>query len=222
MHPDVPKPMIPVLGRPFLYWVTAFFAGQGLRNVVYSTGHMGDQVAAWCQSDPMPGLTQTCCHEREPLGTGGGVLNARGLLGNWILVSNGDSLCLGGVKNLIALVGREELSGGLIGLYCSDTSRFGSLSVDEAGRLVAFREKVPGAGLINGGTYLFRKTVLDRFPTGTPLSIEQDVIPRLAADGHMLQVVEARDAPFLDIGTPETVVKAEQFICSNQAFFNYE
>lgn len=76
--------MIPVLGEPFLYWPTAFFAYHGIRRFVYSTGYMGEQIGRWCTDASIPGLTRQICQESEPLGTGGGLLKALSHCGDWV------------------------------------------------------------------------------------------------------------------------------------------
>jgi D-glycero-alpha-D-manno-heptose 1-phosphate guanylyltransferase len=219
LYAGVPKPMIQVRSQPFLYWSTVFLARAGVHRFVYSTGYLGEQIAAWCDHSTLPGLQRTTCHESEPLGTGGGLLNCLDQCGDWVLVANGDSLCLGGIDELLALVGRPDMTGGLIGLFVDDAARYGSLDLDPDGRLSAFREKVPGRGHINAGTYLFRTDTLRAFGKARPCSIEKDLLPEIIASGGHLQAVLVKDAPFIDIGTPETVVQADAFIAANGASF---
>ncbi|OLE45615.1 MAG: hypothetical protein AUI36_22515 [Cyanobacteria bacterium 13_1_40CM_2_61_4] len=96
----------------------------------------------------------------------------------------------------------------------ADAARYGTLAFDESRRLLRFEEKRPGAGVINAGVYLLKPELLTRFPSARPLSFEKDVFPSLLAGGARLRV-HATDAPFLDIGTPESLALAESFICEN-------
>ena len=64
----------------------------------------------------------------------------------------------------------------------------------------------------DGGVYLFRKAVLAGLVREGPCSIEYDLFPKLIEKGAKLFVVEVADAPFIDIGTPETLVEAESFV----------
>jgi len=84
--------------------------------------------------------------------------------------------------------------------------------------LAGFNEKKPGAGIINAGVYLFRASAIDSFPDKTPLSFETEVFPALVAGGIRLKGC-VTDAPFLDIGTPESLPLAEAFIRRNADFF---
>lgn len=215
IHPETPKPMIPVLGQPFLYWLTLYLARFGLDHFVYSTGYRADQIETWCADGTLSGVTRESCREAEPLGTGGGVLNCLHLCRDWVLVANGDGLCIGGVAELLALRDRKNLTGGMIGAPVQDASRYGSLKFADNCRLWEFREKVPGPGYINSGFYLFRKAALMSLRRSGPSSIERDLIPGLIADGADLRVIPLADVAFIDIGIPETLAQAEDFVRAN-------
>lgn len=219
IHPDLPKPLVPAHGRPFLYWVTAYFARHGLRDFIYSAGYRGDQIAAWSQDGALPGLTRRTIIEDAPLGTGGALMFCLDYCQEWILVANGDSLCLNGLPDLINLLSQKDLAGGILGVYQADTSRYGSLEIGEDGQLKAFREKQPGSGYVNAGVYLFNKSALRRLGVSGVLSIEQDIIPHLLDQGRRLVTIRLTNSPFLDIGTPETVVQAADFIKTHAALF---
>jgi D-glycero-alpha-D-manno-heptose 1-phosphate guanylyltransferase len=221
LYPDVPKPMVPVAGKPFLHWVTAYIARHGVRSFVYSTGYKGEQIEKWCADGSMPGLTRQVCQEHEPLGTAGGLMNCLERCGSWILVANGDSLCLGGTGEILSLQTRDGIAGGIVGVLRDDTSRYGSLDIDDAGRLRAFREKVPGRGYVNAGVYLFSRSALMPLRSDRPSSIERDLIPGLLDDGAIIQSVMLPDTPFIDIGTPETVAEADSFIRTHEAQFSW-
>ena len=221
LYSDVPKPMIEVAGEPFLYWPTAYYASHGIRHFIYSTGYKGEQIMAWSEDASMPGLVRLICHEHEPLGTGGGLLNCLDGCGDWVLAANGDSLCLAGAAEILALTASESLAGGIIGIYQEDSSRYGSLEIDEQCRLVSFREKIPGKGYINAGVYLFRKEVLHSLQMQGPCSIEHDMIPKILQTGHKIQVILVHDAPFIDIGTPESIKHADSFVRSNRSSFGW-
>jgi D-glycero-alpha-D-manno-heptose 1-phosphate guanylyltransferase len=222
LFPAVPKPMIPVRGRPFLHWVTAYYAHHGLRHFVYAAGYKAEQVVAWCEESSMPGLRREVSFEHEPLGTGGGLLLALERCDTWTVVGNGDSLCLAGLDALLGLVEREEVDGGIVGVFSRDTSRYGRLESRANGDLVGFREKVPGEGMINAGTYLFRTDVLRALALPRRCSIEHDLFPALIASGRRIVMVPAeQEAPFLDIGTPETVAEADTFIGQHHDRFRW-
>lgn len=204
--------MAPALGRPFVEWVARFLVKQGIRRIIFSTGYKGDLIAAHFAECSWPGVELSCVAELEPLGTAGGFLQAAGSVDSapegW-LVLNGDSLTMASLQPMLERI--DHCDGVLMGCEMQDAARFGTLSCGPEGRLLAFAEKRPGAGLINSGVYLFRNSLLTRFPAQRPLSFETDIFPVLLAAKVDLQVVPV-SAPFLDIGTPETLPEVERFI----------
>ncbi|HEY8965559.1 MAG TPA: sugar phosphate nucleotidyltransferase [Candidatus Methylacidiphilales bacterium] len=221
--PDLPKPMAPAAGKPFVEWVVRYLAKQGIGKAVVSAGYKAEAIAAHCAGLSVPGIDVSCVAEPEPCGTAGGFLHAveaSGLSPEAWLVVNGDSLALAGLDPLFAAAARCDLA--LLGLRADDASRYGTIAVGTNNRITGFAEKKEGGGpgTISVGVYLIRHEVLASFPAGLPLSFETDVFPGLLANGTALGVAPLpSETPFLDIGTPETLHRAEGFIAANPAFF---
>jgi NDP-sugar pyrophosphorylase family protein len=219
--PGLPKPMAPVAGRPFLEWVVRYLARQGVRRTVISTGYLTGVVEQHFQNQPVKGVHVQCVAEAEPLGTGGGFLHAARQAGEappaW-LVLNGDSLVFADLKSAVAPFSDPAVSGVIIGRTVPDASRYGTLATGTSGELLRFEEKRPGRGVINSGVYLLRHKLLAEFPAQMPLSFERDVFPALIGRGFRWQTV-VTGAPFLDIGTPESLPQAEEFIRGNLSEF---
>jgi NDP-sugar pyrophosphorylase family protein len=92
----------------------------------------------------------------------------------------------------------------------SDTGRYGRVAIDEHDRIVTFDEKgkSSGPGWINAGIYLMKKSLAASIPADKPYSLEHGLFPSLAGKellGYRCQ------APFIDIGTPESYAHAESF-----------
>lgn len=213
LRPDVPKPMIPVGGRPFLEWVVRHFASHGIRNFVVSLGHLADVAERYFDERPADGLSIKTVREAQPLGTGGGFLFAQQAAGEAdpLVLANGDSLVLADLAGAWRLLDDPTVDGVVVGLDVDDASRYGGLEIDASGRLLRFSEKQPGRGLINAGVYFFRRRMLASFPDKRPLSMEFDVFPELLK-GRAKLMIHRCSAPFLDIGTPESLAEAEPFL----------
>lgn len=209
LYPDVPKPMIPVAGEPFLEWAIRYWKRQGVTRFVLSLGHLAEVAERHFAGRAEVAMVR----EPRALGTGGAVkyVAEHAALSDPFIVANGDSLVLADVSAALAQAGQPGVDGVVLGVEVEDASRYGSLAVDEGGRMLGFREKMPGRGLINAGVYFFRRGVVEQFPGKEPLSMETDVFPALLAGGADLRVVGVA-APFLDIGTPESVREAEGFV----------
>ncbi len=218
--PDLPKPMANVCGRPFIDWVVRYFQRYGLNDFVISTGFRGEVIERYFEQHAPEGARIRCCRETTPLGTAGGFLHctlphadepAANADDIWI-VTNGDSLVLADPRPLVRLVD-EGYEAGLLGLRMADAARYGTLEVNASEELTAFLEKRPGAGVINVGVYAFRDSCVRSFPAQRPLSFELNVFPDLSH--REVVAVESVEAPFLDIGTPETLRAAEAFISAH-------
>lgn len=216
---DLPKPMAPVNGKPFVEWIIRYLAAQKISDFILSTGYMAETVEKHFQLQPVKNVRVNCVPETAPLGTAGGFLNAiRDAKSGNFLVLNGDSLVLAPLKELFQSLDDKNISGAILGLRVADASRFGTISQNAHGDLSGFNEKKPGAGIINAGIYLFRPETIEKFPKKTPLSFETEVFPSLIAQNVRVKVC-VTDAPFLDIGTPESLPMAEDFIRANANFF---
>jgi D-glycero-alpha-D-manno-heptose 1-phosphate guanylyltransferase len=219
--PGLPKPLAPVCGRPFLEWAVCYLGRQGVRRVVLATGHLAEKVEEHFAAQPVRGVRVACVRETQPLGTAGGFLNAvRGVADRSVawLVLNGDSLALAPLTPLFDAAGREGFPGAILGVAMPDASRYGTIERDATGALAGFREKQAGAGVISAGVYVFRSELVAEFPPATPLSFEKDVFPAWSARRVRLKVCVA-DAPFLDVGTPESLPLAEKFVRDHPEFF---
>ena len=128
LYPDLPKPLIPVLGRPFLQWLTQWIGRHGPSHFVYSTGYKADQIEDWAADGSLPGIERICRREEEPLGTGGGLLNCLDLCREWLLVANGDGLLMDGIESILAMRG-NDIDGGLLAVEVPDTARYGTSSL---------------------------------------------------------------------------------------------
>jgi NDP-sugar pyrophosphorylase family protein len=198
-----------------------YLAAQDIRRVILSTGHLAAVVEKHFWAQPVPGVDVRCVPETGPLGTAGGFLNAIRQAGDppaaW-LVLNGDSLAPAPLDEMVQSIADPQMAGAILGVPMPDASRYGTILQDPKGELAGFNEKKPGAGVINAGVYLFRTPVIGLFPDKMPLSFETDVFPALIAGRIRLKVC-VTNAPFLDIGTPESLPLAEEFIRRTRTFF---
>ena len=218
---DLPKPMVQVNGRPFVEWVVRYLAQQKIHRVILSTGYLAETVERHFRLQPVAGVTVSCVPETTPLGTAGGFRNAVAASGAkpaaW-LVLNGDSLALAPLEIIWRALDEPVVAGAILAVPMVDAARYGTVLQDEHGDLMGFLEKRPRAGNINAGVYLLRAAALEFFPDRQPLSFETDVFPALI---HRPARVKAcvTDAPFLDIGTPESLPQAPAFVKQHQQYF---
>jgi D-glycero-alpha-D-manno-heptose 1-phosphate guanylyltransferase len=207
---DLPKPMAPVAGEPFLSHQLNYLKHYGIQHVILSVGYMADKIQAFYQ-DHYRGLRLSYVREDTPLGTGGGIRLAMFLCQDQpVLVLNGDSFFDVDLDQFYRSYDSLEADFLLALRRVSDASRYGTVETGPGDRIISFREKsgLSEEGRINGGVYLLHKTLyLENTPADRAFSIEKDFFEtRLSL--HSVKGCEFRGY-FIDIGIPDDYAKAQ-------------
>jgi len=206
--PNVPKPLAPINGVPFLDLLIDQIEKSGVvEKIVLAVGYRADAIIQYFENRSS-GVPVLFSREEEPLGTGGAVRQAISLTtSDQIFVFNGDSYLNCSLSNMLTRFFKPLT---IAYTYVENASRFGQLVVNSQNQVLAFREKSQNAepGWINGGIYLFDRKVFDR-SLPVVFSLEKDLFPQLLKDG----VFGFRtDGIFIDIGTPESFAKAQMIL----------
>ncbi len=211
---ELPKPLAPVGGRPFLERPLRWLATHGVREVVLCAGYGAAAIEEAVGDGSRLGVRVTYSIEPEPLGTGGALKHAQAHLDGPALVLNGDTLLECDPWELERA--RWELGAlGAVALYrVEDAASRGRVELGAARSVARFVEKDPafrGPAWVNGGLYAFSPEFWRRLPAGVS-SLERDVLPALAAAGRLIGIETAGE--FYDIGTPEEWARAERRFAS--------
>lgn len=208
---DVPKPLAPVAGRPFLAWLLDLLADRGIARVVLATGYMAERVQAAIGAD-WRGMRIAYSVETEPLGTGGAIkLALAQVKGGAVHVLNGDTFLDYRPADLVAATRAAGAEIGVALAQVADVSRYGAAVVRE-GRVAAFDEKGgSGAGPVNAGCYFLDRDALDRLDRApAAFSFESQILVPQAAQGRVA-AFEATSR-FIDIGVPEDYARAQTLL----------
>lgn len=206
---DVPKPMAPIAGRPFLEILLGSLAQKGFTQVVLSLGFMAEKISGHF-GPRFAGLDLTYVVEDTPLGTGGATrLAATACAQDHVFVLNGDTY-LDLEVDLLERQWQAKRHPIVVGRQVPDTTRYGRLVVD-GDRIISFAEKgIAGPGLINAGCYVLATDALAQFPLNQPFSIETDyLVPEVASATVEVFVTEG---VFIDIGIPEDYSRAQTLL----------
>lgn len=209
---DRPKPLAPVLGKPFLFWLVAYLRYIGIQHIVVSAGYMSEQVSSLVNELDIDGVRVQCVAEKEPLGTGGAIRWAKEesrLKSPCWLVLNGDSITTIDIEEAMKRL-TPKIQGVIFGVYREDATGCGTLSVDSQDVIRGFHEKIGGKGWVNAGIYLFKSKTIERFPN-RPCSLEKEIFPMLISRGDKFRLMPCRRA-FLDIGTPASYAGADEYM----------
>jgi mannose-1-phosphate guanylyltransferase len=181
---EVPKPMVPILGRPVMDHILRLVAVHGFDDVIANLHYFPEQIQERFGDGSDYGLRLDYRFEPELLGTAGGVRNVRHHFGDeTFLVVSGDALT---DIDLTALWERHRRAGGIATLALKrveDPSQIGVVIVGPDGRVQAFQEKPDPAealsNLGNCGIYVFEPGIFDHFPDAEFVDWAQDVFPSL-------------------------------------------
>lgn len=203
---DVPKPMAPIGGRPFLAILLNVLASKGFRRIILSVGFMAEKISGYF-GPSYAGMDLAYVVEDQPLGTGGGVrLAMEQILSDHVFVFNGDTF----LDLEVACVEQQwqaQRRPIIVGREVPDTARYGRLLIKD-NMAMGFTEKgVSGPGLINAGCYVLSYGQLDSFPVGTPFSLEANFLSAAVEQREFDVFVTV--GQFIDIGVPEDFFHAQ-------------
>jgi D-glycero-alpha-D-manno-heptose 1-phosphate guanylyltransferase len=210
--PDLPKPMAPINGRPFLEHLLDYWMGQGIDRFVLSVGYRHEVVERHFGSRYRSTEIDYAV-EAQPCGTGGGLLLSLPRLRGpgTFLVMNGDTFFEVGLDAMWRFH-RERQADLTVALReVEANSRYGGVGIDGQGRITTFdnRARTAGRALINGGVYLAEKAAFAGMAPESdgPVSLEEQLYARMLAAGRRLY---GHPSPgrFIDIGIPEDYHRA--------------
>jgi len=204
--PDLPKPLAPVAGRPFLAWLLDRWVGQGVERFVLSVGYRADAIRAAVGASHA-GVPIDYVVETEPLGTGGALLRAAAGLApdERFLLLNGDTWFDVPLAELAACAERHDADWCLSLFRTDDVVRYMGPRLAPDGRLLALTDPdAPAPRWANGGVYLVHPRSLRPMTPGAagPVSLESELLPRWLAQGARFAGYPS-SAAFIDIGVPQ-------------------
>ncbi len=205
---NVPKPMAPVAGKPFLTYVLDRLNDAGVKRGILATGYMHEVVNHYF-GNRYRDIEIVYSHETQPLLTGGAILQATQYVrGEHFLVLNGDTLFDIDFEALSNHHLSHSASITIALREVDDTSRYGAVET-KGTQIISFREKVNscGAGSINGGIYAINKRWLNHACANMPqkFSFEKDILQ--THDGFEGLTFTNY---FIDIGVPTDYYRAQK------------
>jgi mannose-1-phosphate guanylyltransferase len=183
----VPKPVLPLVDRPFLVYMLEWLHRHGVDDVIMSCGFLATSVRNVLGDGSQFGVRLRFVEEPEPRGTAGALKYAEDLLEDRFLMLNGDVLT---DIDLTTQIARHEETGaiGTLALVpVDDPTAYGLVRTNEDHSVREFVEKPTAdsidTNLISAGAYVLERRVLDLIPADRNVSIEREVWPRLVGDG---------------------------------------
>jgi D-glycero-alpha-D-manno-heptose 1-phosphate guanylyltransferase len=207
---DLPKPMAPVNGIPFLDYQLLYLKHFGIKRVILSVGHLHPMITLHYGSI-FEGMELDYAIENGPLGTGGGIRMAmEKCVSKTVLVLNGDSFFDINLNSLYKQHNTFMADCSLALRQVEDTSRYGTIKQGNNSAITSFKEKNGEAnpGLINAGIYILdREFYLQKTKPGKKFSIEKDFFEKKLKELNIFGF--PYQGYFIDIGIPEDYEKAQ-------------
>lgn len=202
---EVPKPMAPINGQPFLQYIFDYLLKNGVTHVILAVGYKAEIIESFF-GDLYQGIKITYSIEDTPLGTGGAIKKALDCCNEEdVLIINGDTYFDVDLKEMKKFHRYTNSSLTVAIKPMSNFDRYGSVII-ENDKIKKFEEKKKTVqGKINGGTYLIKSGIMDSIDKES-FSFEKVILESDLVDIYAFE----SNGYFIDIGVPEDYYNAQK------------
>lgn len=216
----LPKPMVPINGRPLLEHQVRLLKRYRVEEVILSTGYLSEQIATHFRDGSKFGLQIRYVCEPQPLGTAGALKQLEGVLQEDFLVLYGDVMLDMNLRRLLRFHASKAGAGTLV-LHPNDHPEDSDLvELDaETSRVTAFHPKPHPPGmqyrnLVNAGVCVLSPRVFRHIPSGEKTDLGRDIFPRMVEKDALYGYVTAEYLK--DMGTPARLQQVTEDVLSGR------
>ncbi|MFZ3171861.1 MAG: nucleotidyltransferase family protein [Carboxydocellales bacterium] len=209
---DIPKPMVPIAGRPLMEHIVHLLRKHGITQLVANLHYLPDEIQNYFKDGSEFGVNLKYTLEPELLGTAGGVKNNRDFLDETFVIVSGDALT---DINLGAFMRFHKTKGAIATIALKpmeEVERFGVVITNPEGRIINFQEKPQKeealSNLVNTGIYIFEPEIFNYIPNGEFYDFGKDLFPKLALEGASFCGYITEDY-WCDVGNLEAYSQAQ-------------
>jgi NDP-sugar pyrophosphorylase family protein len=218
-----PKPIVPVLNRPFLLYQIEILRRAGVKDITLSLNYQPDKIEHLLGDGSEHGVNLRYVTEPSPMGTGGAYKYAAEAIRETTIVFNGDILTDLDVFKVIAFHQQKKAEATIVLTPVENPSAYGLVETETDGRVLRFLEKPKPEELaelatnnINAGIYVLEPGVLDLIPAGENSSFEYNIFPELLQQKKDFYAFVMDGNYWRDIGTPESYLAAHHDFLNGQ------
>ena len=185
----LPKPMVPLCGRPLLWHQVQWLVQGGVTDIIFLAGYRWEAVQEFFEDGTAFGFRAHYSVEDTPLGTGGAIRKGLALVPNdeeYVVATNGDVITSEEITVMVDRFNQKrEVNPAHQGtiMVVPFRSPYGIVDVNAEDNVGDFREKVELPHWINGGVYVFARTIEAELPEEG--NHETSTLPALAAQGNL-------------------------------------
>lgn len=203
------KSMIEIADKSVILHLIEHLASFGLRSIYVSTGHLSSQIINSIQDGGKLGISIKYIFEDTPMGS----IGSLSLKEDWehenFLVVNGDIFTNFNVSHFINEFFTKEVDMAILTVQNCIEMPLGVFDIDSNGKIINFTEKPKYYIQINTGVYLFNQRILNLLPAVGPME-GWELIQSALNMGHKLISIPLENGYWIDIGTTETLLKAQE------------
>lgn len=211
---DIPKPLAPINGRPFLdILLSQLSRFDDINKVVLAVGYKAEMILDRYGGCPDYNFEIVFSIEKKLLGTGGAIKQAISFTGtDDIIVLNGDTYVEISFDDLFMFHRNRNAFVTVVLKEVDNVRRYGNVRIDNKNKVLLFEEKqnTNKQGLINAGVYLVKKSCFDNVEPSKVISFEREILPELVEKDRVYGFVV--NGKFIDIGIPETYKEAPEYL----------
>ncbi len=207
VNSEVPKAMIPVVGKPIIEWEIEMAKRQGYKDFLIIVGYLGEQIRAYLGDGSKWGVKIEYFQEEQPLGTAGALGFLKDRLTEPFFVFYGDTIVDIDMERM-RMFHQANNADATLFVHPNDHPYDSDIvDIDDHGRVRGFFIKPHPAGFVsrntvNASLFIFSPSVLQRIEVGVKSHIEKNVLPRCLNDG--LRLFGYNSPEYIkDMGTPE-------------------
>jgi NDP-sugar pyrophosphorylase family protein len=208
----VPKPMLPVAGRPALMHTVEALALAGFDEVIVTTNYLAEVVGEGIEAAKPP-IPVRCIREAKALGTAGCVKNVIDDLREEFLVIQGDAVADIDYARFLAFHRQRGADVSISAMRVQDTREFGIMAVEEDGRITRFQEKPRPeeafSNLANAGFYMLKRHIFDGVPRDEEFDFSRQLFPALMSSGARFYAWEM-NSYWVDIGRVQNYLEGNR------------
>lgn len=209
----IPKPMIPVMGKPYLEYQFQYLKRYNITDILLCVGYLGEEIQSYFGDGQSRDMSIRYSFEEKPLGTGGALKNAGNHLDECFYLIYGDSFLpinYSSIERHFLEVDKAVL----MVLYdnSEDTSVPNNVSLDKRGMVTTYEKETRNSYLqyVDAGVLALKKEILDSMPFEKEISLEHEIFPKYIARQECAGYVTHER--FYDIGTPERLERFESYL----------
>jgi mannose-1-phosphate guanylyltransferase / phosphomannomutase len=213
---DLPKPMVPVLGKPLLELQTELLKSYNITDIIILSGYMADKIEAYFGNGEQWSVNITHVKEQEALGTAGALKQLEGILNERFLLLYGDVMMDFDINSFIAFDKEDSETIASIIIHPNDHPYDSDLVVvDKNNYVKTFLSKPHAPNLVysnnvNAAVYLFSPDIFSYIEPNISSDFGKDIFPKIVTEGK--KMIRAYSTPeyIKDLGTPDRLEKVER------------